>query len=95
MPQFNNYPAPILPMTGAERFVAGQANSTVSPTLFQMLAGFNVADLPTAAVTRPAVAYALDGRNSGEGPGAGTGCLVTLNSASVWAAVWSGVAVEA
>lgn len=39
------------------------------------------------------LAYCSNGRNTGEGAGSGTGCLVTVNSAGVWAAVWSGVAV--
>lgn len=55
-----------------------------------------VATLPAAAgVTQGAMAYVTNGRNTGEGVGAGTGCLVTRNSAAVWAAVWSGVAVAA
>jgi len=37
--------------------------------------------------------YITNGRNSGEGAGLGTGCLCTVNSAGVWAAIWSGVAV--
>jgi hypothetical protein len=39
------------------------------------------------------MAYVTNGRNSGEGAGSGTGCLVTVNSAGIWAAVWSGIAV--
>lgn len=55
-----------------------------------------VANLPVFAGAKVgAMAYAVNGRNNGEGAAAGTGCLVTLNSAGVWQAVWSGVAVTA
>lgn len=99
MPTFDNYPAPVLPMTGNEIFVASQKQGTaqepVSPTLFDMVAKYAVSALPTVGVTQGAMAYALDGRNTGEGSGAGTGCLCTYNLNGVWAAVWSGVQVEA
>jgi hypothetical protein len=42
------------------------------------------------------VAFAANGRNSGEGPGAGTGCLVQVQNkggALAWCAVWSGAPV--
>lgn len=54
---------------------------------------FTVAALP--AGSQGDIAYATNGRNTGEGAGAGTGCLVTKNSAGAWAAVWSGAAVTA
>lgn len=57
---------------------------------------YMVAGLPTVtAANQGQVAYASNGRNTGEGSGSGTGCLVAVNSAGVWAAVWSGVAVTA
>lgn len=98
MPTFDDYPAPNLPMTGYEFLVASQkqgaAQAPVSPTLFDLVAKYTVATLPSG-LAQGAVAYALDGRNTGEAAGAGTGCLVTLNGASVWAAVWSGIQVTA
>lgn len=41
------------------------------------------------------VAYATNGRNTGQSAGAGTGCLVSVSSAGAWCAVWSGVPVTA
>lgn len=55
---------------------------------------YTVATLPTVtAANQGQFAYATNGRNTGEGSGAGTGCVVTVNSAGIWAAVWSGVHV--
>jgi len=57
---------------------------------------FPVASLPAvASVNQGLVAYATNGRNTGEGAGVGTGCLVSVNKNGVWAAVWSGVLVTA
>lgn len=104
MPTILDYPAPSLPLTGSEVLIGVQnpagnkptnADPTVSFSLFNAIAKYKVADLPTPTEGQGSVAYALDGRNTGEGAGAGTGCLVTYNSAGVWAAVWSGVAVTA
>lgn len=57
---------------------------------------YTVAGLPLVApANQGQVAYTTNGRNTGEGSGSGTGCLVTVNSAGIWVAVWSGVAVTA
>jgi len=48
---------------------------------------------PVTSANQGMIAYVTNGRNSGEGAGGGTGCLVTVNSAGIFAAVWSGVAV--
>lgn len=52
---------------------------------------YTVAGLPASAPNAVMV-YASNGRNTGEGAGAGTGCVVVGNGA-VWRAIWSGVAV--
>ena len=55
---------------------------------------YTVAGLPVVtAANQGEMAYATNGRNTGEGSAAGTGCLATVNSAGVWAAVWSGTQV--
>lgn len=55
------------------------------------LSSYTVAGLPsTAAVGQ--LAYASNGRNTGQGAGTGTGCLVVGNG-TVWNAVWSGLQV--
>lgn len=54
---------------------------------------FAVAALP--ASTPGAMTYVSNGRNPGEGAGAGSGCLATVNVHGVWAAVWSGTQVLA
>jgi hypothetical protein len=55
---------------------------------------YTVAGLPgVTSANHGDEAYATDGRNSGEGSGDGTGCICSVNSNGVWAAVWSGVAV--
>lgn len=68
----------------------------------QVLAGgltVNTSLLVTTAASLPATAplgqlrFASNGRNPGEGGGAGTGCVVVGNGAGVWKSVWSGVAV--
>lgn len=60
-------------------------------------ATFTVSTLPGVALSNVGnVAYATDGRNSGEGGGSGTGCTVQVQNKSgtaTWCAVWSGVAV--
>lgn len=60
---------------------------------------FAVADLPSTGVVAGAVAYATDGRNYNgtgtlEGPGAGTGCLVSYNG-SAWKIVGTNQTVSA
>jgi hypothetical protein len=51
------------------------------------------ASLPAVtAANKGALAFATDCRNSGQGAGTGTGCLVEVNTAGAWIAVWSGVA---
>jgi hypothetical protein len=57
----------------------------------QKLAPYTVSALPSCAVGQSA--FATNGRNNGEAAGAGTGLNVTCNSAGVWIAPWSGVAV--
>lgn len=55
---------------------------------------FTVAGLPVVgAANAGAIAFATNGRNTGQTAGAGTGTLVTVSNAGVWIAVWSGVAV--
>ena len=54
---------------------------------------YTVAALPSlTAVREGSMAWASDCRESGEGPGAGGGCVVVVNSVGNWIAVWSGVA---
>jgi hypothetical protein len=68
-------------------------------------ATYAVADQPAsfkapATMSLPAVtasnagqlAFLINGRNTGQGAGAGTGTLCVVNNAGVWIAVWSGVA---
>jgi hypothetical protein len=56
---------------------------------------YTVAGLPTVtSANQGQVAYATNGRNTGEGSGVGTGCLCTVNANGAWAAVWSGVPVS-
>ncbi len=57
------------------------------------LTACTVAGLPVPAPLGR-LAYASNGRNTGQGAGAGTGCLVVGNG-SVFTAVWSGLAVTA
>ena len=54
-----------------------------------------VAAMPllTGATYKGARYYATNGRNSGEGAGAGTGCWATLNNAGGWIADWSGATI--
>ena len=53
-----------------------------------------VAALPVVtSANQGMMAYATNGRNTGESSGAGTGCLLCVNKNGVWAAVWSGVLV--
>ncbi len=69
------------------------------PTLSAPLghAGYASASLPAAAnFPVGAQTFCTNGRNTGEGAGAGTGCPVFVKSISgtnTWCAVWSGVAV--
>ena len=54
---------------------------------------YTVATLPSVTGSNTgAVAFASNARNTGEGAGVGTGCLVTVNNAGTWISVWSGVA---
>jgi len=71
----------------------GQGAWIRAPGLYS-IPKYTVSGLPSvAAANQGAVAYATNGRNTGEGAGSGTGCLCTVNSAGIWAAVYSGVAV--
>jgi hypothetical protein len=54
---------------------------------------YTVANLPVSAPIGQ-LAFASNGRNTGQGAGTGTGCLVVGNGTS-WTAVWSGVTVTA
>lgn len=64
---------------------------------WQLLPGipqFTKASLPSVTSSDQGLtAYCTNGRNTGEGAGSGSGCLVSVNSSGVWAAVWSGVLV--
>lgn len=101
MPQFNQYSSPApLQNTGTEVLMLAQLQGasieTVNETLFMLLPKLTLANLPVPAAGQQGwVCYVTNGRNTGEGSGAGTGCLCTINSALVWAAVWSGVQVTA
>lgn len=77
----------------------GRASYLTQQTLSGLVAAlgtparYTVAGLPAVTTANTGqVAYATNGRNSGEGSGSGTGCLVTCNNAGIWAAVWSGTA---
>jgi len=64
-------------------------------TTFRM-PSYTVANLPQVmAVDQGKMAYATNGRNGGEVAGAGTGCVVTVNSNGIWSAIWSGLTVTA
>ncbi len=56
-----------------------------------------VAALPAIALSNVgSLAFASNGRNTGEGAGSGTGCTVQVQSkagTATWCAIWSGVAV--
>lgn len=55
---------------------------------------FTVATLPTTGVSPGQMAWAADGRKSGEGAGVGTGLPVYWNSAtSQWFTVWGNALV--
>lgn len=54
---------------------------------------YTVSGLPASAPMGQ-LAFASNGRNTGQGVGAGTGAVV-VGSGSGWIAVWSGVAVTA
>lgn len=57
---------------------------------------FTVATLPTITSTGGTqIAFASNGRNPGEGAGAGTGVLVWNNGTSGWRTVYDGTAVVA
>lgn len=62
-------------------------------TINTSVPSYTVAGLPAAAAVG-VVAYASNGRNTGQGAAAGTGTLV-VGSGAAWIAVWSGVAVTA
>lgn len=66
---------------------------------FLQLPLYTVATLP-AVVTANAgsLAFVSNGRNTGEGAAAGTGCTVQVQlkaGVATWCAIWSGVAVTA
>jgi hypothetical protein len=56
------------------------------------LPSYTVAGLPVGA-SAGRMAYASNGRNPGEGAGAGSGVLVIASSTGVWRSAWSGVLV--
>lgn len=57
---------------------------------------FTVANLPTITETGGTqIAFASNGRNPGEGVGAGTGVLVWNNGTTGWRTVYDGTAVLA
>lgn len=58
-----------------------------------LLPSSTVVGLPTSAPLGTQ-RYVIDGRNSGQGAGAGTGCVVVGNGTN-WTAVWSGATVTA
>lgn len=54
---------------------------------------YTVATLPSVTGSnKGAMAFASNARNTGEGAGVGTGCVVVVNNAGTWISVWSGVA---
>jgi hypothetical protein len=58
---------------------------------------FLVAALPAITTNQVGcLAFALNGRNTGEGASAGTGCLCQVqikSGVATWCAIWSGIAV--
>lgn len=72
------------------------SNSFTKPI---QLAIYTVATLPAVVLGDVgSVAFASNGRNTGEGGGNGTGCLVQVQNkagTATWCAIWSGVAVTA
>jgi hypothetical protein len=70
-------------------------------TAFPALSGttmpiVTVANLPGVTSANVGfIGYATNCRNSGEGSGAGTGCLVAVNKNGSWVAVWSGLSPAA
>ena len=63
-------------------------------TLAPVTSQYTFATLPAVtSANQGQVAYVINGRNPAEGAGVGTGCLATVNSAGIWAAVWSGTVV--
>ncbi|MDE2096310.1 MAG: hypothetical protein KGL39_03625 [Patescibacteria group bacterium] len=82
-------------------FISLSANNTFtgsnSFTKPVKTAAYTVSALPSVTLSDVgSIAYASNGRNTGEGSGSGTGCLVQVqdkSSTATWCAVWSGVAV--
>ncbi|RXS93680.1 hypothetical protein [Silvibacterium dinghuense] len=74
-------------------------NRFAGPTALAPLScsSYTFANLPLATqYSLGATSFCIDGRNTGEAAGAGTGCPVFVKSVSgvsTWCAVWSGVAV--
>lgn len=70
-----------------------------APLSFSAGAQYTVAMLPSASwFSNGAMAFATNGRNTGEAPGAGTGCPVfvkLIGGVNTWCGVWSGIAVQA
>jgi hypothetical protein len=62
-------------------------------TLNPPLTSYTVAGLPAVAPAG-AQAYATNGRNTGQGVGAGSGTMV-IGNGLVWNSVWSGLQVTA
>lgn len=69
-------------------------NQTLAKVAVTSGSKYTVSSLPAVtAANQGLVAYAIDGRNSGEAAGAGSGCLVSVNKSGTWTATWSGVTV--
>jgi hypothetical protein len=105
VPGYAPLASPALTGTPTAPTAAGGTNTTqVATTAFTqaaVTASFPSAYPVVTTVSLPAVttantgalAYATDCRNTGQGAGTGTGCLVAVDRTGIWAAVWSGLAV--
>jgi hypothetical protein len=62
-----------------------------------LLPSYTVANLPAVTLANVgSIAFATNGRNTGEGAAAGTGCTLQVQNkagTATWCAIWSGVAV--
>lgn len=86
--------------TGANTFSGANSFTGVqSFTKPVQLPNYTVGALPAVVLGNVgSIAYATNGRNTGEGGGAGTGCAVQVQNKSgtaTWCAIYSGVAVTA
>lgn len=105
VPGYAPLASPALTGTPTVPTAAGSTNTTQAASTAMVQAAVT-ATFPSAypvvtTVSLPAVttantgalAYATDCRNSGQGAGAGTGCLAAVDKTGIWDAVWSGLAV--